>query len=161
MPYSDYNNVPVIEVYINVLANIILEPSDVHILAGDTINFRILQMKLGRLQEILLNDQYFLEIEDANIASIKGNSITGIKLGRTMVVLRDRNVPTDSNFMTDNLATKSSIPSAQITVANPMKLGLSLLPHNNWVTVEGEKHEIALDLYTRYLSIVLIKFHLR
>lgn len=125
-----------------------MEPSDVFILPGDSINFRILQLKLGKLQEISLNNQYFLEIDDTNVASIKGTVGTGLKVGRTMVVLRDRNVPKDATFTGDEL-TKTSVPSARITVANPKKLGLNLLPYNNWITVEGEKHEIAVDLYTQ------------
>lgn len=44
LPHSDYNHVPAIEVDIIVLANIILDPSDVHILVGDSISFRILQV---------------------------------------------------------------------------------------------------------------------
>ncbi|XP_037824848.1 nuclear pore membrane glycoprotein 210 [Lucilia sericata] len=148
MLYPEYSHVQPLQVYINVLANIILEPSDVYILPGDTVNFRILQLKMGRLQEISLNNQYFLEIDDGNVASIKGTTGTGLKVGRTMVVLRDRNVPNEGSFAAGNELTKSSVPSARITVANPKKLGLSLLPYNNWITVEGEKHEIAVDLYT-------------
>lgn len=131
------------------MANIILEPSDVYILPGDTVNFRILQLKMGKLQEISLNNQYFLEIDDGNVASIKGTVGTGLKVGQTMVVLRDRNVPIDGSFAAGSEHTKSSVPSARITVSNPKKLGLSLLPYNNWITVEGEKHEIAVDLYTQ------------
>ncbi|XP_017475725.1 PREDICTED: nuclear pore membrane glycoprotein 210 isoform X2 [Rhagoletis zephyria] len=150
IPYPEYSHVPKIEVFINVLANIILEPSDVHLLPGDTINFRILQLKMGKLQEISLNDQYFLEIEDSKVASISGNSANALKLGKTVVVLRDRNAPFDEeNSHLDSALVKASTPSARVTVAEPVRLGLSLLPHNNWITVEGEKHEIALDLYTR------------
>lgn len=148
LPYSEYSRVQPIQVYINILANIILEPSDVYILPGDTVNFRILQLKMGRLQEISLNNQYFLEIDDSNVASIKTATASGLKEGRTTVVLRDRNVPNDANFAAGNQHTKSSVPSARITVTNPKKLGLSFLPYNNWITVEGEKHEIAVDLYT-------------
>lgn len=35
-----------------------------------------------------------------------------------------------------------------MTVSIPDKIALSLLPHNNWVTVEGEHHDIAIDLFT-------------
>ncbi|XP_067631860.1 nuclear pore membrane glycoprotein 210 [Eurosta solidaginis] len=150
IPYPEYSHVPNIEVYISVLANIILEPSDVHMLLGDIINFRVLQLKMGKLTEISLNDQYYLAIEDANIASIKASSATALKLGKTTVVLRDRNAPINqesSHF--DSSVVKASTPSARITVAEPVRLGISLLPYNNWITVEGEKHEIALDLYTR------------
>lgn len=45
LPYPEYQSVGPVEVNIVVLANIILEPSDVHILVGDSISFRILQVK--------------------------------------------------------------------------------------------------------------------
>ncbi|KAI9583399.1 hypothetical protein GQX74_005147 [Glossina fuscipes] len=149
MPYPEYSQVPIIEVHISVLANIILEPSDVFVLEGDKINFRILQLKMGRLTEISLSNQYFMEIDDNEVASIRGTSATALKLGRTSVILRDRNVPYGDDYFDDSQMTKPSAPSARITVANPKKLSLSLLPHNNWITVEGERHEIALDLYTK------------
>lgn len=44
LPHSDYSHVHPIEVDIMVLANIILDPSDVHILVGDSISFRVLQV---------------------------------------------------------------------------------------------------------------------
>lgn len=143
MPQSEYREVPPVEVYISVLANVIIEPSEVTVLAGDTINFRILQLKMDKLYEITSNHQYYLEVEDTEVAYMKGNSATGSRLGRTQVFLRDRNLPQDI----DNIHDKPKGPSALLTVAEPLKLGISLLPHNNWVTVQGEKHEVALDLY--------------
>lgn len=44
LPYSEYSHVQAIDVNIMVLANIILDPSDVHILVGDSITFKILQV---------------------------------------------------------------------------------------------------------------------
>ncbi|XP_055917855.1 nuclear pore membrane glycoprotein 210 [Eupeodes corollae] len=147
IPYPEYSAVPINEVYINVLANIILDPSDVHILAGDTVKFRILQLKQGKLQEVSLNNQYFLQIEDTGVATISGSKATGKKLGRTFVVLRDRNVPSEGSYMADSNAPKSPVPRATLTVSDPKKLTVNLLPHYNWMTVEGEKHEIAVDVY--------------
>lgn len=144
VPYPEYEHVRTVEVNIMVLANIILDPSEVNILVGDNINFRVLQLKQGKLQEISLNSQYFLEIEDPGIAEVRGNTATGLKLGKSVVKLRDRNyVPSD----TDTAASLS--PRSTITVAKAIKMQLSLLPHNNWITVEGERHDIAIDLYTR------------
>lgn len=168
MPYPEYSHVPTIEVNIMVLANIILDPTDAHILMGDTINFRILQvsqyfllvvhlslrilyfqLKQGKLHEITLNSQYYLEIEDERIAEITGNKATGLRLGRSVVRLRDRNVPSDGGFNQDGESLKSSAPRATITVSTASKITINLLPHYNWVTIEGEKHEIAIDLYTQ------------
>lgn len=45
LPYQEYSNIVTpIEVNIMVLANIILDPSDVHIMVGDSISFKILQV---------------------------------------------------------------------------------------------------------------------
>ncbi|SPP88273.1 Hypothetical predicted protein [Drosophila guanche] len=40
LPYADYSNVKPLEVYISVLANIIIEPSEATILNKDSISFR-------------------------------------------------------------------------------------------------------------------------
>ncbi|XP_044248664.1 nuclear pore membrane glycoprotein 210 isoform X1 [Drosophila takahashii] len=138
MPQAEYRHVPPIEVFISVLANIIIEPSEVTILIGDSISFRILQLKMDR-QHVIDNNQYYLEVEDSSVAFMQGNSATGAALGRTQVFLRDRNMAESDKA--------SKGPSAILTVANPHRLGISLLPHLNWVTVQGERNEVALDLF--------------
>ncbi|XP_034665021.1 nuclear pore membrane glycoprotein 210-like isoform X2 [Drosophila subobscura] len=139
LPYADYSNVKPLEVYISVLAKIIIVPSKATILNKDSISFRILQQKMDKLHDITESKQYFLEVEDTEVASVRGSTATGEALGRTRILLRDRNMPeTDKN-------TKG--PSTLLTVAEPHKLGISLLPYNNWVSVEGEKHEVVFDLY--------------
>lgn len=48
LPYQEYIKIVApIEVNIMVLANIILDPSDVHIMVGDSISFKILQVSLA------------------------------------------------------------------------------------------------------------------
>lgn len=47
MPYPEYTHVAAVEVDITVLANIILDPVDAHILVGDSISFRILQVSFA------------------------------------------------------------------------------------------------------------------
>ncbi|EDW49535.1 GM16521 [Drosophila sechellia] len=138
MPQAEYKHVRPVEVYISVLANIIIEPSEVTIMAGDSVSFRILQLKMDRLH-VIDNNQYYLEVEDSSIAYLRGNSATGASLGRTQVFLRDRNMA-DSDEVQKG-------PSALLTVAYPNRLSISLLPHLNWVTVQGEHHAIALDLF--------------
>lgn len=142
LPHSEYKHIPEIEVDITVLANLIIEPMDVSILVGDTIAFRVLQLKQGKLHEITLGAQYFLEIQNTNHAKIKGGLATGIAMGTTEVILRDQNVIESS-------AVKTPMPRARLTVTEAEKIVLNLLPYYNWVTVEGEKHEIAVDLYSK------------
>lgn len=145
LPYPEYNHVPAVEVDIMVLANIIVDPIDAYILVDDTIPFRILQLKQGKLQEITLNHQYYLEIENMELATLTGNLAKGNKLGRTSVILRDRKIVGDSSSM--GLATAPA-PRASLTIVQAGKLALNLLPHYNWLTIESERHEIAADLYT-------------
>ncbi|XP_049299266.1 nuclear pore membrane glycoprotein 210 [Anopheles funestus] len=149
LPHAEYANVPPVDVNIMVLANLILNPSDVYILPGDTIEFKVLQLKQGKLHEIALNSQYYLEIEHETFASMSGNAAKGLRVGRTFVLLRDRNVPHGANAaVNDEANSKATLPKASLTVVDPMKLTINLLPHYNWVTVEGESHEIALNLFT-------------
>ncbi|XP_053675808.1 nuclear pore membrane glycoprotein 210 [Anopheles nili] len=149
LPHAEYSHVPPVDVDIMVLANLILDPSDVYILPGDTIEFKVLQLKQGKLHEIALNSQYYLEIEDETYASMGGNEAKGLRVGRTFVLLRDRNVPHDTNLVNDEANSKATLPKASLTVVDPKKLTINLLPHYNWVTVEGESHEIALNLFTQ------------
>lgn len=104
-------------------------------------------MKQGKLQEISLSTQYYLEIEDNTLASINGNLVQGHVRGKTSVILRDRNVA--NNRELDNDSPKVPSPRASLTIAQASKMTLNLLPHYNWYTVVGERHEIAIDLYTQ------------
>lgn len=141
LPYTEYKNVPEVEVDITVLANLIIDPIDVNVLVGDSITFRVLQLKQGKLHEITLGPQYYLEIEQKSYAKIDGGLATGLALGTTAVILRDRNVI--------ETTAKTPMPTARLTVSEAEKITLNLLPHYNWVTVENERHEIAIDLYTK------------
>lgn len=63
LPYPEYQGtVPSLEVNIVVLANIILHPSDVHILVGDSISFQILQVNEHITMEFLKYGNTKLEI---------------------------------------------------------------------------------------------------
>lgn len=146
LPHVEYRHVTEITVDIIVVANLLLDPLNVHMLVGDQITFTVLQLKQGRLQEISLNSQYYLETEDKETAIINGRIITGISVGITFVALKDRNLPA---YKLSNNESKPPLPKASITVVIPYKLSLSLLPHFNWVTVEGESHVIVLDMYSK------------
>lgn len=72
----------------------------------------------------------------------------GNALGRTSVVLKDRNV--GKRATTESiLASSAPSPRASLTITRADKITVNLLPHYNWVTVEGERHTIAIDLRTR------------
>lgn len=141
LPYAEYSHIPEVEVEITVLANLIIDPIEANILVGDSINFRVLQLKQGKLYEITLGAQYYLEIVNTKHANIDGGLVTGLSLGTTEVLLRDSNVIENS--------VKTIMPKARLNVVEVDKITLNLLPHYNWVTVVNEKHDIAIDLYTK------------
>lgn len=141
LPYPEYKTVPEVEVDITVLANLLIDPINVNILVGDTTTFKVLQLKQGKLHEITLGEQYYLEIADKKYAKLDIGLATGLALGTTEVILRDRNVIENT--------VKTPMPKARLTVSEVEKITLNLLPHYNWVTVENENHQIAIDLYTK------------
>lgn len=141
LPHAEYSHVKEVEVDITVLANLIIDPVDVHILVGDSITFKVLQLKQGKLHEVILGPQYYLEIESKAYAKIDQNLASGLKLGATSVILRDKNVISSEN--------PSAMPKARLTVTEAAKITINLLPYYNWVTVEHEDHEIGIDLFTK------------
>lgn len=140
LPYPEYEHVDQVQVNIDVIANLIIDPVRAAILVGDSIDFKVFQLKRGKLHEITLGEQYFLEL-DKKFATLTQGMATGVALGETNVILRDRNVVEKSE--------KNTMPSARLIVGEPDKITLNLLPHYNWVTVVGEKHDIAIDLFTK------------
>lgn len=142
LPYSEYQHVKEITVDITVLANLIIHPNDVHILVSDTVNFKVFQLKQGKLHEVVLGPQYYLEIERSEFARINKGLATGLKLGTTLVLLRDKNV-------IENLSNPPLMPKARLTVSEASKITINLLPFFNWITVENQNHEIAIDLFTK------------
>lgn len=117
------------------------------------------QLKQGKLHEITQTaSQYYFEIENTDLATIAGNVAHGAALGRTNVILRDRNVAdwdtvpppiaADPSAPTTTTA-KQQAPRATLTISTASKIKLRLLPDNNWSTVSGRRHDIAIDLYTK------------
>lgn len=96
------------------------------------------------MQDITHNTQYYLEIENSSLASIEGTTATGHVHGRTSVILKDRNVAENIQ----NAAADIPTIRATLTVSRADKLTVNLLPHYNWVTIEGERHTIGIDFYT-------------
>lgn len=94
-----------------------------------------------------------MEIENPEIAKINGNEATGLMLGRTAVILKDRNVVNNL----ENVAI-DSIPAIQatLTVARADKLSVNLLPYYNWVTVIGQQHTISFELYTNENQLITL-----
>ena len=144
LPHMEYGKLNATEVNLMVVANLILDPSNVCVLRGDVVNYKIYHVHQGRLEEIYFpSSQYFLEIEDKSIAKVIDDSghISGLNEGKTRVLLHDRNVNSD-------IETSTRIPSAIITVAKPNRILLSLLPYYNWAVIVGEQHELIVELFS-------------
>lgn len=114
-----------------------------------------LQIRHGRLHEIELpSQQYFLEIEDSEIASIDSYSseAQGLQVGRSKVFLRDRNV--------DPSVTGVRVPQATLNVALPAFIHLVLLPHRHWSVLVEDQHVIAVEVFDRYCVIAVFQIQI-
>lgn len=142
LPHAEYQHVPVIDMQLMVVANLIIDPADIYLLKGDSVQYRILQVHHGRLEEIVLpSRQYFLELQDSAVAAIDEHTAVLMALteGKTRVLLHDRNV--------DEKEAGIRLPSATLTVCDPHYLTLAILPHRNWVLMVDEHYEIVVEIY--------------
>jgi hypothetical protein len=44
LPYAEYQHVPAVEMQLMVVANLIIDPADIYLLKGDSVQYRILQV---------------------------------------------------------------------------------------------------------------------
>lgn len=145
LPYPEYTTVSPAEVSLMVVANLIIVPADIYIIRGDTIQYKIIQVKHGRLEEIeLATSQYYLRVEDSNIGQIDGNTgyFTGLDMGKTKVILHDRNVDLQSEA-------ELKLPSTTVQVTYPSRISLSILPNHNWAILIGENHQIVAEAFAK------------
>ncbi|XP_018310239.1 nuclear pore membrane glycoprotein 210 [Mycetomoellerius zeteki] len=141
LPHSEYKYVPSIELELVVIANLIIIPSEITIMAHDSFRYKIMHTRQGRLEEINLPlNQYYLEAENSDILEINNDHdfAYGHKLGRTKVFLHDKNVREEYPVI---------LPSAIVNVHEVAYISLSVLPNRNWGLVLGHTHEIVLELY--------------
>ncbi|XP_076635899.1 nucleoporin 210 [Colletes latitarsis] len=141
LPYPEYKHVPPIEVELIVIANLIIIPSDITIMAYDSFKYKIMQARQGRLEEINLpSSQYYLEAENPDILEIDNDhdSAYAKSLGRTKVFLHDKNVRDEYPVI---------LPSAMVNVNDVSYITLAILPNKNWGLILGHTHEIVVELY--------------
>lgn len=103
------------------------------------------QMQHGKLEEIPLpSPQYYFEVEDEKVAVMykTSSSVRGTNLGRTKVILRDRNVDASESGAVH-------LPTATLTVSAPAYLTLSLLPHRNWAVLVNQLCTIVVEMFDR------------
>lgn len=141
LPHSEYKYVPSIELELVVIANLIIIPPEITIMAHDSFRYKIMHTRQGRLEEISLPmSQYYLEAENSGILEIDNDHdfAYGRKLGRTKVFLHDKNVRDEYPVI---------LPSAMVNVHEVAYISLSVLPNRNWGLVLGHAHEIVVELY--------------
>ncbi|XP_029168707.1 nuclear pore membrane glycoprotein 210 [Nylanderia fulva] len=140
LPHPEYKHVPSIELELIVIANLIIIPPEITIMAHDSFKYKIMHTRQGRLEEISLpSNQYYLEAENSNILEIDNDRdiAYGRKTGRTKVFLHDKNVRDEYPVI---------LPSAIVNVHEVAYISLSVLPSRNW-GVLGYTHEIIVELY--------------
>lgn len=141
LPHSEYKHVPSIELELIVIANLIIIPPEITIMAHDSFKYKIMHTRQGRLEEISLpSNQYYLEAESSDILEIDNDHdiAYGRKTGRTKVFLHDKNVRDEYPVI---------LPSATVNVHEVSYISLSVLPNRNWGLVLGHTHEIIVELY--------------
>ncbi|XP_072752648.1 nuclear pore membrane glycoprotein 210 [Anoplolepis gracilipes] len=141
LPHSEYKRVPSIELELIVIANLIIIPPEITIMAYDSFKYKIMHTRQGRLEEISLpSNQYYLEAESSDILEIDNDRdfAYGLKTGRTKVFLHDKNVREEYPVI---------LPSATVNVHEVAYISLSVLPNKNWGLVLGHTHEIIVELY--------------
>ncbi|ENN74710.1 hypothetical protein YQE_08827, partial [Dendroctonus ponderosae] len=135
LPYSEYKQVPTHEVQLMIVANLLLTPGEVYVMAGEIINN-------GRMEEISMpNNQYYIEAEDSTIASSykQSGNVTALIQGKTRIVLRDRNVDKDDPLL--------KLPAATLHVVEPDYILLNVMPHKNWAILVGQHHDLTAEVY--------------
>lgn len=141
LPHIEYKDVPSVEIELIVVANLIIIPTDVTIMAFDSIKYKIMQVHQGRLEEISLPfSQYYLEAEHPDTLDIDNDSGKAYALsnGKTKVSLHDKNVNEDYGIV---------LPTATVNVNSVDYITITVLPNRNRGLILGETHEIIVELF--------------
>lgn len=141
LPHLEYKHVPSVELELIVIANLIIIPPEITIMAYDSFKYKIMHTRQGRLEEINLpSSQYYLEAENSDILEIDNDHdfAYGRKTGRTKVFLHDKNVREEYPVI---------LPSAIVNVHEVAYISLSVLPNRNWGLILDHSHEIIVELY--------------
>ncbi|KAL3288731.1 hypothetical protein HHI36_003166 [Cryptolaemus montrouzieri] len=147
LPYQEYAKLSPLEVQMTVAANIILQPSEIYLMAGDYIKYSVFIIKNGKMEEITLpsdNNQYQIDAKDYKVAKVSRTHglVYAMDLGTTEIILIDKNLPTSED-------TPLKPPSATIHVVVPYHMALAVLPNRNWAVIIGERHDIIAEVFNK------------
>lgn len=105
-----------------------------------------MQVHQGRLDEINIPEsQYYLEPEDSSVLELNNDCACALELGKTKVLLYDKNVHEDHGVV---------LPSATVQISEVSYISITVLPNRNWELILGHTHEIIVELYDRYIKIL-------
>ncbi|PZC76422.1 hypothetical protein B5X24_HaOG204661 [Helicoverpa armigera] len=119
---------------LQVIASVVLMPAVASIVPGDTLRYRVVRARAGRLTvQDISETMYFLKVPDANIASLEDSIslVKGTNLGSTSVYL---------------MSGATEVATATLTVAEPHSIRVSLRPSS--LLIRGEPfvvHCVVLD----------------
>ncbi|XP_063995333.1 nuclear pore membrane glycoprotein 210 [Diachasmimorpha longicaudata] len=141
LPYSEYKHVSPVEVELIVVANLIILPTDVTMMAFDTLKYKIMQVHQGRLEEIKLpSNQYYVVAETPAIVQIDNEQgyAYALQEGRSKVLLHDKNVNEEYGIV---------LPTATVHVNAVEYITITVLPNRNRGMILGHTHEIIVELF--------------
>ncbi|XP_015122666.1 nuclear pore membrane glycoprotein 210 [Diachasma alloeum] len=141
LPYAEYKHVSPVEVELIVVANLIILPTDVTMMAFDNLKYKIMQVHQGRLEEIKLpSNQYYLVAETPEIVQIDNEHgyAYALQEGRSKVLLHDKNVNEEYGIV---------LPTATVHVNAVEYITITVLPNRNRGLILGHTHEIIVELF--------------
>ncbi|XP_047032094.1 nuclear pore membrane glycoprotein 210 [Helicoverpa zea] len=119
---------------LQVIASVVLMPAVASIVPGDTLRYRVVRARAGRLTvQDISETMYFLKVPDASIASLEDSIslVKGTNLGSTSVYL---------------MSGATEVATATLTVAEPHSIRVTLRPSS--LLIRGEPfivHCVVLD----------------
>lgn len=143
LPHTEYSHVPSVEVELIVVANLIILPTDVTLMAHDSVTYNVVQVHQGRLEQIkLVSSQYYLKTQQTDILEIdnshNGNAYA-LKSGEARILLGDKNVNEEHGIV---------LPSANVHVTTVKYITITLLPNKNKFMILGQRQEIVVELFS-------------
>lgn len=131
-------------VRIVVVANLILEPSEVFVVPGTVIPLKLIQIKHGQKVDIKLpSSVYEFEVSNNSVVdySIESSEIIALTYGETKILVKDKNC-------VDGLEDEQPESlTSRIYVREPKFLSIHVLPYRNWALVINQPYEIQVEIY--------------
>lgn len=119
---------------LQVVASVVLTPATAIIAPGDTLRYKLVRVRAGRLTiEDILDTLYYIKVPDTNTAMLEDtiSLVRGTEIGQTNVYL---------------MSGVTEVASASLTIAEPYSIRVTLRPSN--LLIRGEPfiiHSILLD----------------